>query len=115
MIPDDYRLELVEILLEVPLIGHEDDAKGRTALLAGIPQQGVMTRNPGSARGDVMIIVLQLEESFSQFGDWRLLQLIDNALPSVMGIATGGRLQAMRAKLVIWNQDKSARKMHPRM
>src|SRR5215217_820351 len=89
MIPDDLRLALVEGLMRVPLVGVDDNAMGRTALLAGIPNTAYFTRNDANARGDVMVLVAQLEENFGVNGEWRLLQLVNNVLPMVQGTELG--------------------------
>jgi hypothetical protein len=99
MIPTDLRSRLVEALMRVPLVGEDGNRVGRDALLAGIPRHVTSTRNEANARGDVMILVLQLEESFGPAGEWRLLQFIDNAIPTVLGSELARELRAIRQEL----------------
>ncbi|MHB9435905.1 hypothetical protein [Mesorhizobium sp. P15089B] len=94
MIPDDLRHELVDALNAIPLaIEH----MGRTTLLAGIPHAGFLTRNPANDRGDVMVLVLQLEESYGPppKRQWWLIKLIENAAATVPGTDLGNRLAAI--------------------
>jgi hypothetical protein len=95
MIPDDLRLRLVEAVLKTPLA---DSAVGRNTFLGGIPGPGFL-RNPDNASGDVMILVLQLEEMFGPAGEWRLLQFIDNAAASVAGTELSRTLRTIRHEL----------------
>lgn len=99
MIPDDLRRSLVARLMDVPLVGQDDNAAGRTALLGGIPNTAYFTRNIGNSRGDVMLLVLQSEENFGPAGEWRLLQIIDNALDTVAGTDLGRDLHTIREQL----------------
>lgn len=64
MIADDLRKGLVDAISKVPFAANE---VGRTTLLAGIPGSGNFSRNPLNASGDIMILVLQLEENYGPF------------------------------------------------
>ena len=99
MIPDDLRDRVIDALMRVPLLGEGATAVGRTALLAGIPQVQAFSRNPENARGDVTILVLQLEDNFGPQGEWRLLQFLDTAARSVLGTQSGQDLQDIRLEL----------------
>ena len=96
MIADDLRLRLVEAIMNTPSAGTE---VGRTSLLAGIPNQGFLTRNPANARGDIMILVAQLEEYFGPAREWRLLQFIENVARTVQGTDVGRALVAIKRDL----------------
>jgi len=112
VIPDDLRRDLVDRLMDVPLVGLDDNDKGRTALLGGIPNAAFFTRNSGNSRGDVMLLLLQLEENFSRTGEWRLLQIIDNALGTVEGTELGVDLHAIRDQLLLVEQGNRAVRPH---
>jgi len=107
------RRVLVEKLMDVPLVGVDDNAVGRTALLAGIPNTAYFTRNSDNARGDVMMLVLQLEENFGAKGEWRLLQLVDNALPGVQGTELGMQLRQIREELLKVEEGDRPVQVHP--
>ncbi|MFC9356445.1 hypothetical protein ACFTZB_07655 [Rhodococcus sp. NPDC057014] len=114
MIPDDLRRDLVARLMDVPLVGLDDNDKGRTALLAGIPGAVYFSRNAGNSRGDVMLLVLQSEEAFGPKGEWRLLKIIDNALDTVEGTELGLELRAIRQQLLrLVEEDIQPVKLHP--
>ena len=113
MIPDDLRLSLIEALMRVPLVGIEGEGSGRTALLIGIPQAAYFSRNEQNARGDLMILVAQLEESFGPGGEWRLLQLIENAVPTVRGTELQGELLTIRRALEDAQSGITPRRVHP--
>jgi hypothetical protein len=106
MIADDLRLALVEAISKIPLAV---DQVGRTTLLAGIPKAGFLTRNPANDRGDVMVLVLQLEETYGPNREWRLLQLIDNAAASIPGTDLAKQLAEIRRALL-----EAARPRNPR-
>ena len=106
MIADDLRLALVEAVSKIPLAV---DQVGRTSLLAGIPQAEFLTRNSSNSRGDVMVLVLQLEETYGPAREWRLLQLIDNAAASVAGTDLAKQLAQIRRSLL-----EAARPRHPK-
>jgi len=110
MIPDDLRRELADSLLRVPQIG---DLAGRTTLLAGIPQLAHLGRNPTNASGDVMMLILQLEDNFGPGGEWRLLGFIDNALPSVAGTSLAQELQELRRELMRVRDRIHPKQVHP--
>ena len=99
MIPDDLRLALVDKLLCVPSVAGGGQA-GRDALLSGMPNLFLYRNDAGSARGDVMLLVAQLSEIFGANGEWRLLQLVDNALPLVQGTEAGTELLKIREELL---------------
>ena len=97
MIADDLRRSLVEAIRKIPLA---NSFAGRTTLLGGIPKVGYLTRNLENDLGDVMVLVLQLEETFGPKREWRLLQLIDNAAADVQGTDLGNRLAEIRRALL---------------
>lgn len=98
MIDGKLRDRLVDILLRVPLVHGENDV-ARTSLLAGVPNSGFFQRVGGNPAADLKILVLQLEDNFSAVGEWRLLYLIDNALPTVKGSDVAQDLQSLRSEL----------------
>jgi hypothetical protein len=99
VIPDDLRTSLIDRLLDLPLA---ETSAGRSALLTGIPQEGYFARNPDNARGDMIHLVAQLEENFGPAGvrEWRLLQLVDNAIRTVVGTELARKLGRIRQDLV---------------
>lgn len=81
MIPDDLRRRIIEALLRVPLAGGDDPVGRTAALLVNIPNAGVMNRNPRNARGDVILIVAQLEESYDASGNLYLVKVLETVAP----------------------------------
>jgi hypothetical protein len=97
MIADDLRQALVLAISKTP--DAETDV-GRTTLLAGIPGSAYFERNRSNVKGDIMILVLALEENYSANGEWRLLQFIDNATFPVAGTDLGKSLLGIRQELL---------------
>jgi hypothetical protein len=96
MIADDLRRDLVFALSRAPAAQTDP---GRTSLLAGIPGAAYFSRNRDNGPGDIMSLVLQLEETYGPNGDWRLLQFIDNAAVTVAGADVARELQRIRNEL----------------
>lgn len=109
MIPDDLRLALVENLLCVPFVAEG----GRDALLSGMPNLFLYRNEEGNAFGDMVLLVAQLSEIFGANGEWRLLQLVDNALPSVGGTEVGWQLRKIRGELVEVQKGLRPVQVHP--
>jgi hypothetical protein len=112
MIPDDLRLALTEKLLRVPGVAGASRA-GRDALLSGLPHLFLYRNEEGNARGDVTLLVAQLSEIFGANGEWRLLQLINNALPMVHGAEVGTELIAIRDQLLEVQRGLRPVPVHP--
>ena len=112
MIPDDLRLALVEKLLRVPGVAGGSRA-GRDALLSGMPDLFLYRNEEGNARGDVTLLVAQLSEIFGANGEWRLLQLVNNALPLVRGAEVGTELLTIRDRLLEVRRGLRPVPVHP--
>jgi hypothetical protein len=112
MIPDDLRLALVDELLRVPFVDGDNGLAGRDALLTGIPNR-FLHRNEGNARGDMLLLVDQLAGIFGPNGEWRLLQFVNNALPSVEGSEPGLRLHQIRKDLAHLERGFRSVHVHP--
>lgn len=83
-IVDDWRERLIKTLMKLPVVAQYD---GRTALLNGIPQEG-LSRAEGNTRLDLDKIISQLEKPGQLSSkEWPLLVLIKNALPYSDGFA----------------------------
>jgi hypothetical protein len=96
MITDDLRHSLIEAICRVPVAASHI---GRTGLLGGI-HHAHLTRNETNDRGDVMVLVAQLEDNYGANREWRLLKFIDNAAKSVAGTELERELGQLRSSLL---------------
>jgi hypothetical protein len=95
----DLRHELVDNLRRVPFVvggGHA----GRKALLSGLPNVFPSRDEASSLFADMMLLVTLSAEIFDESGDWCLLLLVDNALPTVQGTEVGTNLVEIRQQLL---------------
>jgi hypothetical protein len=88
---------LIDALWRLPLA---DSEAGRNTLVAGIPSAEVLAREAGNAQIDITLLVRQLANNFGPAGEWRLLSLIDNAVPTVAGTELAATLKRLRAELI---------------
>ena len=101
------------MLLCVPGVGGDSGPGGRAALLVGIPTAQYLYRNESNADRDMMLIVVQLAEIFGSNREWRLLQLVDNVMPSVQGTELGIRFLRIREELLKVEQGLRPVQLHP--
>ncbi|MEU7908518.1 hypothetical protein [Actinoplanes sp. NPDC049118] len=112
VIPHDLRLLLVEKLADLPMLS-QGDLGSRTALLAGVPHSGSLNRNHNNVRGDLLLIVSQLEQTYDRGGGWHLLGVVDNAAAGVEGTELGRALTEIRAQLVLLDNGLRAARPQP--
>lgn len=105
MIPTELRFRLVEIIQGLAVA---ETADGRGQLLADIPNAFAFSRIKDNKNADINGLVLQLQWTFGPYGEWRLLQLVDNAARSIPRSELYDHLQNVRREITTYAQRPRA-------